>query len=141
MDILPNSSDRFPYSLTVTEGDPPLMRNNRKTTGIESSLMKNNTWKKNEKCKFQNSTAICSMQGIKDITTMKLEVQKQCYLDVERRKSGCLSVSNTGISHRHLQTMFSLRFILILVVLFLSFFDHGRAQEESSTVGKSFLNF
>ena len=135
MDILPNLSDRFPFSVTVREGDRPLTCNNRQTTGKESS-MKNNTWNKEEKRKFLNSTAICSLERIKDKRTLKMEVQKQCYQELKQKKANCLSVSNTRIFHRRLQTMFRLQFIVVLI---LSFVGHGRAQE-SSTVGKSLFS-
>ena len=141
MDILPSSSDLFAFSLTITKGDPPLTCNNRKTTGKENSHMKNSTWNKEGKRKFRNFATICSVEGIKDMRTVKMEVLKHCYLDAEQRQTSCLRASNTGMFHRKLQTMFSLQFILILFLLILSFVDHGLAQGESSTVGKLLLNF
>ena len=141
MDILPNSSDLFPFSLTIIKGDPPLTCNNRKTTGEESSHMKNSTWNKEGKRKFRNFATICSVEGIKDMRTVKMEVLKHRYVDVEQRKTSCLSASSAGVFHRKLQTVFSLQFILILFLLILSFVDHGLAQGESSTVGKSLLKF
>ena len=139
MDILPNSSDLFPFLVPVTKEDPPLTCNNRKTTGKENSHMKNSTWNKEGKRKFRNFATICSVEGIKDMRTVKMEVLKHCYLDAEQRQTSCLRASNTGMFHRKLQTMFSLQFILILFLLILSFVDHGLAQGESSTVGKSLL--
>ena len=76
MDILPNSSDLFPFSLTITKGDPTLTCNNRKTTGKENSHMKNSTWNKEGKRKFRNFATICSVEGIKDTRTVKMEVLK-----------------------------------------------------------------
>ena len=75
--------------------------------------------------------------------TVKMEILKHRDQDVEQRQTSCLSASNAGMFHRklQLQTMFSLQFILILFLLILNFVDRGLAQGESSTVGKSLLNF